>query len=467
MNPQLLKLYHRLPSWAQSAAATARGWQLNRWRYSSETERLIQEAVDRETWRPEQWEAWRQPRLFQLLRRARYHVPYYRDYWERQRDDSRWKHLENWPILEKDQVRENPLRFVADDCDLARMFPEHTSGSTGKPLHLWWSRETVGAWYALFEARWKRWYGVSRLDRWGMLGGQLVVPASRRRPPFWVWNAAQRQLYMSSFHLTAETIPYYLDAIERYRLRYLFGYSSSLFEVAARANELGRRVPLHVVITNAEPLHAHQREAIAKTFCCPVRETYGMAEIVASAGECQAGRLHLWPETGVIEILDQGEPVRPGEAGELVATGLVNRDMPLIRYRVGDRLALEPASKLCECGRTLPLLRSVEGRQDDVIVTPDGRRVGRLDVVFKADLPIRGAQVIQQQDGTLHVRIVPAPHYTRSHREQLRARFRDYLGPIEVELIEVAEIPREANGKVRGVICKLPPGQRHRVGITG
>ena len=93
------------------------------------------------------------------------------------------------------------------------------------------------AWYALFEARWRGWYGVSRRDRWAILGGQLVAPVSATRPPFWVWNAALSQLYMSSYHLAPELIPAYLDELARRRITYLWGYSSALHALAKSVSE--------------------------------------------------------------------------------------------------------------------------------------------------------------------------------------------------------------------------------------
>ena len=65
-----------------------------------------------------------------------------------------------------------------------------------------------------------------------------------------------------------------------------------------------------------------------------------MAEIVTAAGECNEGQLHLWPEVGWVEVFDNNQLVNDGTPGELVCTGLLNIDMPLIRYRVGDRGAL-------------------------------------------------------------------------------------------------------------------------------
>src|SRR5262249_51357666 len=153
-----------------------------------------------------------------------------------------------------------PLDFLADDRRPGQMCHEHTSGTTGKPVNLWLSREIVRAWYALAEARWRRWYGVSRRDRWAILGGQLVTPMARRRAPFWVWNAACNQLYMSSYHLAPDLVPDYLEALRDYRVRYLLGYTSALHVLAQEVLRTGRDdVGMAVVITNAEPLLEHQR----------------------------------------------------------------------------------------------------------------------------------------------------------------------------------------------------------------
>src|SRR5580765_8212784 len=124
MTSRLLPLYHRLPPRMRSAAATLRGWYLNRWRYGPESRALMQEARERDGWSAVDWQKWREERLAYVLRRAATSVPYYRDMWSarRQRGDrSSWEILENWPILEKDTLRANPRRFVADDCDTRRM----------------------------------------------------------------------------------------------------------------------------------------------------------------------------------------------------------------------------------------------------------------------------------------------------------------------------------------------------------
>jgi len=297
-----------------------------------------------------------------------------------------------------------------------------------------------------------------------MLGGQLVTPERQRVPPYWVWNAGLRQLYMSSYHLSPASIPTYLDALVRYRVKYVLGYSSALYTLAQEAVATRRTdVRLLVTISNAEPLLEHQREAISAAFGCPVRETYGMAEAVAAASECEYGALHEWPEVGWVEFVEQGSPVAAGEPGDFVCTSLINTDMPLVRYRVGDRGTAEDPTRSCRCGRTLPMLREIEGRCDDVLYTRDGRGVGRLDPVFKGGLPLREAQIVQEALEMVRVRYVPALGFGSAHESVLVERLQSRLGPIRVVFEEVQAIPRTRNGKFRAVICELSAVERQRV----
>ena len=458
MNPTLLRVYHSLPETLQSATAAARGHYLRAWRYGRATPRISEEAIEREHWTAEQWTQCRAARLDYILDRAVRQVPFYREMWaeRRRRGDTRsWRVLDNWPILEKQTLRANARAFVADDCCPLLMFHEHTSGTTGTPLSLWRSRRTIRAWYALSEARWRGWYGVSARDRWAILGGQLVTPVGQKRPPFWVWNPALQQLYMSSYHISSDLAGYYLDALESFQIRYVLAYPSALAALAREATRLGYRCPhLRVAIANAEPVFDSQRDLVKRAFGCPLRETYGMAEYVAAAGECQAGRLHLWPEVGVVEVLEGEQSVAPGETGDLVCTSLLDADMPLIRYRVGDRGATATDAS-CACGRTMPLLDHIEGRSDDMLVTPTGRRIGRIDPVFKAALPIKEAQIVQTTVGRLHVRYVPAAGFTADSARQIIAAIQERMDGVEVTLEAVESIPRSANGKFRAVVSRV------------
>jgi phenylacetate-CoA ligase len=464
VNDAVLNCYHRLPGPLRSAAATVRGGYLRAWRYGRDTERLIDETLERDQWSTAEWKRWQSERLAYVLERAATKVPFYRALWAKRRqagDRAAWDVLENWPALSKDTVRDAPLAFVADDCDVKRMFHEHTSGTTGKPVQVFWSLNAVRGWYAVFEARCRRWYGVSRHDRWAMLAGQLVVPVRQQKPPFWVWNQALNQLYMSSYHLSPSFLPAYADALVRHRVTHLSGYPSSLYSLALGVLER-KPADLHVrvVITNAEKLLDYQRDAISAAFNCPVCETYGMAEIVTCASECSSGSLHLWPEIGIPEQLTDRES--GARTGALLGTSLLNADMPLIRYQTGDRGTVASEASHCTCGRTLPLIGGMEGRMEDMFYTLDGRRVGRLDPVFKRDLPVREAQLIQERLDLIRVRFVPAPGFTRATEREITAQLRQRLGDVEVQYEAVSQVARTSRGKFQFAVCALPAVDRER-----
>lgn len=460
----LIDLYHHLPYPLKIAAASLRGYQLRWWRYGRETDWMVEEALEREHWSAGQWQVWQENRLAFILERAARQVPYYREQWQARRrsgDRASWAYLENWPILEKDDLHNQNEAFVAEDCNTKKMFHDHTSGTSGKLVNIWLNRMSVQGWYALHEARALRWNGLTRHDRWGMIGGQLVASFNQTKPPFWVWNAGLKQLYMSAYHLAEKFMPDYLDAIRRHQVNYLLGYSSSLYTLATfiqrkKINSL----KLKAVIANAEPIYPYQKQVMESAFDCPVLETYGVAETVAAANECEHGRLHLWLEAGYQELSSPITETDGAVTGELVSTGLFNSDMPLIRYRVGDIVSLANKGETCPCGRSLPIIRSIDGRSDDLLLTTDGRWIARLTPIFQMNMHIKEAQIIQEQLNRVKVKFVPDPEFTSNDADDLVERIHQRLGNMEVELEFVDQIPREPNGKFRTVICKLPEDLR-------
>jgi phenylacetate-CoA ligase len=273
------------------------------------------------------------------------------------------------------------------------------------------------------------------------------------------------QLYLSSYHLSADTVADYADALTDRSVTHLVGYPSALASLARLLIASGAPPPpgLRVALTNAETLLDGQRAEIAQGLGIPARDMFGQAEIVAAASECAHGTLHQWPEAGSVEVLDDhhDHAAAPGTTGRLVATGLLNDAMALIRYDTGDRLTPPAADRpACPCGRTLPAFGQVEGRRDDVVLTPDGREVGRLDPVFKSDFPIAEAQIVQTSRTELLVRVVALDGFGPDTREQVARRLRERVGDLDITIDEVDRIERTANGKFRAVVSELDQDTR-------
>lgn len=460
------QLYHLLPAPARSLAATCAGWRVRWRRYGMGFDSCVRRLRPREGWTRQQWEAYQRRELAWVLEQAGRRVPYYRASGAQRRLGTQPEDLGRWPILEKPVVRARPLDFVAEGR--RRLLRIYTSGTTGTPLLTFRSAATERLWYAMFEIRVRHRWGVRWNDRWALFGGRLVVPASRRDPPFWVVNRGLNQLYLSSYHLSPRVADTYLDALVRFRPTHLVGYTSALSALAEFVLMSGRTdLRPRVVITNAEPLYDHQKAAMARAFSCPVVETYGMTEMGVAASACHNGQLHTWPDLGYLEILDHdGQPAAPGQVGEVVTTGLLNVDQPLIRYRTGDLAVAAPDDFRCPCGNEAPVLARVEGRNDHVLVTADGRRVGRLDPVFKGALRILEAQIVQLDLNAFAIRYVPGPGCDVTDTDRMVKELRDRIGDVSVHLESVDAIERNANGKFRAVVSRLSEDRRARANTT-
>jgi len=194
------------------------------------------------------------------------------------------------------------------------------------------------------------------------------------------------------------------------------------------------------------------RACIEGYFQCPVYDHYGQSEAVCMAMQCFHGRMHVLPATGILEILrEDGSACAPGEVGEIVATGLLNDAMPLIRYRIGDYAAWAE-DQSCRCGNVHPIIANLEGRVDDYLVTTDGRKIGRLSTAMKRSPAIHSAQLVQQRPGHAYLLVRPGEGYTRGHAVAVRDDILERIGAFEIDISEVREIPKTPQGKTGLVV---------------
>jgi phenylacetate-CoA ligase len=265
-------------------------------------------------------------------------------------------------------------------------------------------------------------------------------------------NLPGNALMMSSYHLSPQTVDAYLDRLRSFQPDLIDSYPSSIEPLARRLLALGTQdVRPRAIVTSSETLFAPTRERIQRAFGCPVFDYYGGGEMAAFITQCDSGSYHVNPEFGIVEILRDGEPVAPGETGEIVATGFINPVMPLIRYVTGDLAVRGEGS--CRCGRAFPVIQRIEGRVDDVVITPEGRHVGRLDPIFKSAVSIAEARVVQDANDHIRLEVVPAHGYSAAGESLLVDELQRRLGPtMRVDVVQVATIPRERSGKLRMVV---------------
>lgn len=193
-------------------------------------------------------------------------------------------------------------------------------------------------------------------------------------------------------------------------------------------------------------------------FLCPVYNRYGCREFGDIAHECdQREGLHISTDRVLVEILDENlKAVRNEKSGELVITDLDNYGMPIIRYRIGDMASFK--DEMCSCGRSLPLLKQVEGRTLDIIKAPNGNRLGGTfwTILFKSRPGIKSFQVIQKDLNGITVKYVKDdgdknidfPYFQKRIQEMCSEDF-------NIDFEKVPSIPKTSAGKTRFIVSKL------------
>ena len=130
--------------------------------------------------------------------------------------------------------------------------------------------------------------------------------------------------------------------------------------------------------------------------------------------------------------------------------------MPLIRYKIGDLAKYSNAK--CSCGRNLPVITSIEGRLDDLLMTPDGRYVtpAGMTLAFEYIKEIKQSQIVQENKEEIIVKIVKTEKYTEKDTEFLLSELRKRLGnEIGIRIDFVDEMQRTKSGKIPFVLSKL------------
>src|SRR5439155_1254716 len=364
------------------------------------------------------------------------HTPYYRKLFaDRGIEISRLRGPEDLaqiPILDKETVRQNPERFVDERLDLRRLYTSLTSGSSGTPIRVF-QTQTFEPIEEAFLARQWRWAGFSPTDRRVKIRGDLLLPASMDSARPWRRNLASRELRMSAYHLSPTTVQAYVDRIRGFRPRAIIAYPSSVSSLAALARDAVPRLQVPLVFTSSETLSPAQRGLIEDAFGARVFDHYGMTEGAVAIQECERGTYHVIPEYGVTELLPVGDDAS-GELREVVSTGLINRAMPLLRYRTGDIVRIKQDDGRCACGRHFTAVREILGRQEDIVQAASGAWVGRLNFVFGGLSGVVEAQIEQEANHDIVVRVVRGAGYGRKTEEEIRRNLLDRVGNLKVSI---------------------------------
>ncbi len=407
-------------------------------------------------WPPERLQDLQQQQFAQVFRHAVTTVPYYRERFAPWAAGiTSWEQYRALPVSTRREVQQAgaDMHSTAPPAAHGPLVSTQSTGSTASPLVTRGTAWTQIMWHALL-LRDHLWHGR---DLRGKLAAIRSNTVDGEAPS---WGIATSAFVTGPSLVRSLTID--LDDQLRWLVAeepdYVLGLATNMRALAVRSRELGVRLPrLKQVRTYGEVLQPDARDIVRAAWGVEIVDSYSSEELGYIALQCpQSGHYHVQSESLIVEVLDaDGAPCAPGETGQVVVSTLHNFSMPLLRYSSGDFAEMGDP---CACGRGLPVLRRIAGRQRNMILRPDGVRqwpVFPMSAWFDI-VPVLQIQLVQDAIDHVEARLVMKRDFSGDEAERLIAALQGCLDyPFRITLRRVDAIPRGAGQKYEDFICKL------------
>jgi phenylacetate-CoA ligase len=402
-----------------------------------------------------------------LVKHAYDSVPYYRRVFMENGvspDDIReQKDLTKLPVLTKRDILKHKEEMVSTAISKEKLI-EYMSGGTGDQITFYVTKEQL-SWELAAEYRAYGWGDYRLGDRCLLFWGSPIDIARHeallKRTTSWI----ERIKVVNTYIISDEAMEKHVKTMREFNPEIIKGYASSVYMMAKHLKEKGiDDIRPRSIITSAEMLFPHYRSEIEDAFGCKVFDYYGSREIGALAAECEEhDGFHINAENLLLEFVRDNEVVSENESGLVLVTSLRNYGMPFIRYEIGD--VGTPSSRLCDCGRGLPIIDSLEGRSSQFMAVRD-KKSGKIVPVSTAApgiignllmyVPVNSYRVIQESLDRIVIKVVAGAEYSQKDTDFLVNHLHDYLGDsINIEVDKVDDLLPLPSGKRSVFVSKI------------
>jgi phenylacetate-CoA ligase len=432
---------------------------------------------------PEQLDRAVQLRLAELLETAARSSEYYRKLAiPRSPNETAAAWLRRFPILTRVQLREHFTQIVSDDLRHEITSPDSvsqrrydwlvvkTGGSTGVPttvVHDAHARD-CGRATRLYAARQCGFpLGTRYFRLWGSEQDLLKQQTSL---PQRLLHSLLGEVSLNAFKAREADLRSHLQTLQSHpQIEHLMAYVDAAAGLAQFVQEHRLSAPqLKTIMACAGTVTPEFRQSLEQTFGAEVFDKYGSRECCDMACECSHHTgLHVFSPNVYLEIVDEnGQECAPGQTGRILVTLLNNRSFPMIRYEVGD-MATWAAADRCPCGSNFPRIQSLQGRQDDMLLTEDGTLQSSVFVRHFVGVSLN-RQLIREwqleQTGRTHFvfRYVSLGRQEglADNLSRLKESFQLVFGQsAAIEMQAVKEIPPSPTGKIRWIINSFAKGK--------
>ncbi|MBG07466.1 MAG: hypothetical protein CME68_01805 [Halobacteriovoraceae bacterium] len=410
-------------------------------------------------WSTDEIKEYQFKKLVLLIDHAYNNVPYYNLIYNEKgikpSDITSLEDLRHLPIITKKEIKSNFKYFISKKVLSHSPLVSRTGGTTGIPMRYLSTKDSTSMLWATTFRGWQ-WAGYEFGDKRSTLAGTSLIPNDKVTIKQILRTSFERHLPLPSVHINEQIFTEHSKKLIRFKPRFIRGFPSILYEFSkfVKKNAISGIKPL-AIFSTAEKLYPFQRQSLENVFSCQVFDNYSNPESGGNAYECKHHNgFHLGEEWAITEILNNEEnKVQKGEEGNLIFTNLHNLAMPIIRYQSDDLGTL--SNDTCKCGRTLPLLSSLDGRVSDNLRFFNGNTInGPMAIhIFRLFHQILDYQIVQNYDDCLEINIVKGSDYRHSHEEKIRDILSHHCGNgVRININYMKNIKRSKGGKKRMIV---------------
>jgi phenylacetate-CoA ligase len=287
-------------------------------------------------------------------------------------------------ILTKDIIRKNPNDLFSSNFS-KKKYKKGTGGSTGDPLVYYTTNEAQSFMWAGILLSWET-MGYQLGDKVAFVAGTSLGKKDMKHA---IFHKLLNVTTYSAYHLNDTDVESYLKSIIKSKIKIIYGYATAinrLAEFMLKNNQSFSFPDLKGIVTTAEILTDKHRDNIAQAFNVKVHNQYGCNEAGISAFECDFGNLHYINSATKLDF---------DVDGNVLATNLVNKAYPMIRYFTGDKFeVVENIS--CPCKRGYPIIENFMGRTCDLVIDKNNRILHSafFNVLFRDNKHVQQFQVL-------------------------------------------------------------------------
>ena len=389
--------------------------------------------------------------LADILKHAVDHSDYYRNSNIVFHSDNVLESLKKFPVMDKGTLRDRIDSILT--VSKTKLIKNSTSGSTGVQTNVYVTKEELSVCRAA-QTVWWEWAGFKIGKPILQTGLANERSLEKRLKDFFF-----RTYYLFAFGLTYENSKGAFVWSQK-NVPFLGGYASSLFVLSQLAEENKVFVKFKSAISWGDKLFDHYKKNIERVFECKIFETYGAGEGLMIASQKDLEYMYIMSPCVFIEILDDyGNEVVDGEMGHVVVTSLIHKAMPLIRYKLGDlAIKLPKVDYPRDRELQLPILKKVIGRETDIVLTPNGKRliVHSFTGVFEYYPSIKQFCVIQYNVNGIKIEFIRGIGFELSILKKIQSELLKFIQEdFIIEFVEVMDIAPTSSGKPQIIISNL------------